>query len=122
MQKGDDDDQQQQSLTSEYSTETLLFDGAPTSSSDGPNYNDIAKVLSQVELPSPSPAPPTSCCFQDGQSSGSKKVDEIKGNIEEEKEVKDIHGNLQESGMQSQAHVTRTSRQVRSTRNKIEQH
>ena len=94
MQKDDNNNQQQQSHTSEeisqYSSSILWFNGAPhtsiASSNDGPNYADIVKVLSQVELPSPSPILQTAgpstregdlITFDEGQPSGTKKVDEI---------------------------------------------
>ncbi|KAI3714378.1 hypothetical protein L1987_72978 [Smallanthus sonchifolius] len=116
MQKGNNN-QQQNNLTSdheisEYSAATLLFNGAPYTSigsiTNGPNFNDIAKVLSEVELPPPSPALPTSCSIHNGQPSGAKKIE---GNNVREKKLKDIHGNLQETGTQFVPHAGRDKKQ-----------
>lgn len=91
MQKGDDD-QQQHIITSkeisEYSATTLCVNEAPNTSivscNDDATYT--VKVLSQVELPSPSPVMATSCTltregniisFHEGQSSGTKKFHKI---------------------------------------------
>ncbi|KAI3729431.1 hypothetical protein L6452_18089 [Arctium lappa] len=109
MQKGDDHEQQHSHTseeTSECSPTNLWFNGAPytsiNTSNDGPNYTDIVKVLSQVELPSPSPVLGTSCTLtMEGQPSGTKKVDEIEGNGEPEGEqLKDEHEISQEPGTQ----------------------
>ncbi|KAD3642330.1 hypothetical protein E3N88_31554 [Mikania micrantha] len=105
MQKGDDDYQLQQQLLSlaqleelpDLSVTTNLFNStlaynSTSYCSDCPSFSDIVKVLSQVELPSPSPEPMTSSCnlmirFQQGQSSGIKKDDGTEfGKVEREEE------------------------------------
>ncbi|KAD3642313.1 hypothetical protein E3N88_31537 [Mikania micrantha] len=105
MQKGDDDYQLQQQLLSlaqleelpDLSVTTNLFNStlaynSTSYCSDCPSFGDIVKVLSQVELPSPSPEPMTSSCnlmirFQQGQSSGIKKDDGTEfGKVEREEE------------------------------------
>ncbi|KAI3699078.1 hypothetical protein L2E82_43098 [Cichorium intybus] len=122
MQKGDDNQQQQQSQTSaeisQSSAPTFWFTGAPYTSivSDGgPTYRDIIRILSQVELPPPSPVQATSVTlprenfinFEEGQPSGTKKDDEgqpsgtkqddeIQGNLERERELKAKHENNRE--------------------------
>ncbi|KAJ9549414.1 hypothetical protein OSB04_021957, partial [Centaurea solstitialis] len=113
MQKGD------VSSTAEYSPTTV-------GSNEGPSFTDIVRVLSHVDLPSPSPVVATSCTltreeklvnFHEGQSSSTKKVDEIevryiqipsmhvlvfcKGNCEAEGgQLKGEHENSQEPGTQ----------------------
>ncbi|KVH88141.1 Myc-type, basic helix-loop-helix (bHLH) domain-containing protein [Cynara cardunculus var. scolymus] len=90
MQKGDD--QQQHSLTSK--EETSEYSPTTFSSNEGPTFSDMVKVLSQVDLPSPSssvsPVLATSCTvtrednlitFHEGQPSGTKKVDEIEAEV-----------------------------------------
>ncbi|KAI3502587.1 hypothetical protein L1887_30746 [Cichorium endivia] len=124
MQKGDDKQPQQHSQTSaeisQSSATTFWLTGTPYTSivSDGgPTYRDIIRILSQVELPPPSPVQATSVTlprenlinfeeghlinfeeghlinFEEGQPSGTKKDDE--GQPSGTKKDDEIQGNLE---------------------------
>ncbi|GKC48328.1 Myc-type, basic helix-loop-helix domain-containing protein [Tanacetum coccineum] len=125
MQKGDDDQHERIPTSqgiSEHHAASSQFHEVPytsvfyTSKDDVTNFEDIIKVLTHVELPSPSPVLATCCTstrednlitFHEGQSSGTKKDDETKDifqipmklrvNAEQrETELEDEHDYLQE--------------------------
>ncbi|KAL7608407.1 hypothetical protein Lser_V15G11749 [Lactuca serriola] len=93
------------------------------------SYFDMVKVLSEVELPSPSPVQATSCTlrredyfdrFHQGQySSGTKnKSDDIEGNIiEKERELRSKPRDCQQSGSLREAAKSNITEKKR--RNKI---
>ncbi|KAI3729430.1 hypothetical protein L6452_18088 [Arctium lappa] len=118
MQKGGDSNQQGRLIsTSKEITEILwpseaLHDTPLASSHEVGSYFDVVKVLSEVELPLPSPTPATPCSltreqsnligFDVGQSSDSKRKadDDIEGNIERERELKSEQHDGRQHGSQ----------------------
>ena len=94
MHKGGDDQHEHiptsQGISQHHAASSQFHEAPYTSvfySNDVTNFADIVKVLSQVELPSPSPVLATCCTstrednlitFHEGQSSGTKKDDKTK--------------------------------------------
>lgn len=94
MQTGDNNNKQALARTSDEITagslwrSEALHESLESTSHEVRNYFDVVKVLSEIELPSPSPVEATSCTlitredyfnrFHQGQSSGTKnKADDI---------------------------------------------
>ncbi|CAI9276008.1 unnamed protein product [Lactuca saligna] len=131
--KTDDNNQQGPPRTSGESSGRLWRSEGPhnflESSHEVSSYFDVVQMLTEVELPSPSPMQATSCTltgedyfdgFHQGQSSGTKnKADYIEGNlIEREMELRSKQRDCdQQPGSPSEA--TKTNITEKRRRNKI---
>nr|GEY51678.1 Myc-type, basic helix-loop-helix (bHLH) domain-containing protein [Tanacetum cinerariifolium] len=125
MQKGDKK-QQEPLRTSEEIAETFwpveALHTSHESIHEAGNYFDVIKVLSEVELPSPSPNLATAgtltretnvTTFHEGQSSGTKrKADDTEVNVEREREQKTKQHHYVQHGHQ------RVATEIKSTTDK----
>ncbi|KAI3699077.1 hypothetical protein L2E82_43097 [Cichorium intybus] len=129
MQKGDNNEQGPERTSGEITGALWRGEALHTSlesNLEDSNYFNLVKVLSEVELPSPSPVQ-TTCAltreenfirFHQGQSSGTKrKADDTEGNSERERGIKSKQDDCRPPG--SQRDTTRTNITEKRRRNKI---